>query len=325
MVADTRIPNCFIVGAPKCGTTALNEYLGQHPDIFMARKEMHFLGSDLVGRLHTFTRDTYLQEFANWQDETIGGEASVYYLYSRNAAAEIKAFSPDARIIIMLRNPLEVVYSHYHQLLYIGNEILPTFEEALAAETDRANGMRVPEQCDAPFTLQYRGIAKFGTQVRRYLETFSRDRVHIIIYDDFKRDTQTEFSKVLDFLGVSQELEISFDVINANKRVRSRWLQLFIKHPPFWASNLSKLLGSGIVKQRIRNLLISSNTVHFSREPLSPDTQGILRQELEPEIEQLSTLIDRDLMHWVKFEPESAPSDNLQPIQAGGVGETTSR
>ncbi|NLF38083.1 sulfotransferase, partial [bacterium] len=104
-----RLPDFFIVGAPKSGTTALHAYLGRHPSIFVpARKEPHFFGSDIVSPAFVRDRDAYLSLFAGATTEARVGEASIWYLYSKRAAREIKEFNPDARIIIMLRNPVDM-------------------------------------------------------------------------------------------------------------------------------------------------------------------------------------------------------------------------
>ena len=131
-------PNFFIVGAAKCGTTSLYRYLRQHPDVFMPeQKEPNFFGSDLSYRFPRISQARYLSCFAKAKGETRIGEATTIYLYSEKAAEEIKAFSPEAKIIIMLRNPVDVLYSYHSQQLYSGNEDIPDFEEALRAEVDR--------------------------------------------------------------------------------------------------------------------------------------------------------------------------------------------
>jgi len=144
-----RTPDFFIVGAPKCGTTAMSDYLRQHPEIYMPqRKEPHFFGSDLDAPYPYFIRDKeqYFSLFAEAKDEKRVGEASVWYLYSKRAAFEIKEFCPTASIIIMLRNPVDMIYSLHSQRLFTGNEDIPDFEEALEAEEDRKRGLRIPSR-----------------------------------------------------------------------------------------------------------------------------------------------------------------------------------
>src|SRR5947207_13310329 len=129
-----RRPDFFIVGAPKCGTTAMHQFLAQHPEVFLAPKEVHFFGADLHLENDVQDLSTYLELFADAKNEFRVGEASVWYLYSRHAAKEIKQFSAGSRIIIQLRNPVDMVHSLHSQLLFSGVEDIQDFESALRAE-----------------------------------------------------------------------------------------------------------------------------------------------------------------------------------------------
>src|SRR3972149_11450918 len=122
-----KIPNFFIVGAPKCGTTAMYTYLKQHPEVFMSDlKELHFFGTDHHRINYTpYTKEQYLSFFDGAGDKRRIGEASTSYLYSERAAVEIKEFNPFARIIIMLRNPVDVMYAYHHTNLSGGFEYIP--------------------------------------------------------------------------------------------------------------------------------------------------------------------------------------------------------
>ena len=111
-------PNLFIVGAPKCGTTFLYHYLKQHPEIYFPDfKEPHFFGSDLIRKngAYDLSLNNYKSLFNS--DKKIIGEASTFYIFSKNAAKEIYDFNPDAKIIIMLRNLVDLAYSLHSQLL----------------------------------------------------------------------------------------------------------------------------------------------------------------------------------------------------------------
>ncbi len=186
-ITVTKKPDFFIVGAPKSGTTAMDHYLSLRPDIFMARKEMHFFGKDLGFAPQFYRRDLneYAAEFENWKGQTRCGEGSVWYLFSKQAAEEIKAFNPDARIIIMLRDPVEMLYSLYYTFRWDGNEHLPTFADALAAEDDRRAGRNITRQTYFAPGLVYHDVVRYAEQVRRYFDVFGRDRVKVIIYEDF--------------------------------------------------------------------------------------------------------------------------------------------
>ena len=133
-------PNFFIVGAPKCGTTAMKYYLRQHPDVFMARpvEINNFIRDVDIGPKQT--EEWYLRHFEEAGAARIIGEKSVWHLFSSTAAADIKAFNADARVLIMLRNPVDMIYALHSEFLYGGNDDIREFAQALAAEGDRRQG-----------------------------------------------------------------------------------------------------------------------------------------------------------------------------------------
>ena len=223
-------PNLFLVGAPKSGTTALATYLGEHPDVFMAPWELNFFGTDLSFRTSTgapsrIRLEDYLSTFSSHGAQRYRGDHSVFYLYSGDSH-EIRAFAPDARIVIILRNPVDQMYSEHSELLYQGDEDIPDFATALEAEKkDRALGRRIPAGCRKPFALQYRAVARYHDQVERYLKTFGPARVCVVVHDDLARDTAGEHRRVLEFLQVDPQHEPEFRVVNPNKAVRSATLR----------------------------------------------------------------------------------------------------
>src|SRR3990172_12275584 len=195
-----RNPDFFIAGAPKSGTTAMYMYLKQHPEIFMPeKKESHFFSTDLKSPMFIRDKEIYLSLFSGAKDEKRVGEASVWYLYSKNAASEIKEFSPSASIIIMLRNPVDMLYSQHSQFLYNCNENISSFEEALNAEEDRRRGLRIPPGVHFVESLFYRETVQYTEQVERYFNIFGRENVHIIIYDDFRNNTANVYRESLRF------------------------------------------------------------------------------------------------------------------------------
>ena len=298
-----RKPDFFIVGAPKCGTTSMSEYLKQHPDVFVSEpNEPHFFGADLQShwsdRFDRYRdREKYLSLFDDARDEKRAGEASPWYLYSRRAASEIKQFNPSASIIIMLRDPVAMVYSLHGQQLYNGNEDIFDFEAALDAEEERRNGRQLPKTAHNPAALLYRDTARYTEQVRRYFEVFGRERVHIIIFDDFIGDTQGVYRETLEFLGVAPDFQPGFEIHNPAKSIRSPVLHRFtVARPEF----LSKI--KWILPYSLRRMVIGSlegfNVRKESRPPMSPELRALLNQEFQVEVESLSTLLGRDLTHW---------------------------
>lgn len=283
------------------------EYLAAHPDIYMAKKEMHVFGADLQfsRRFYRRNQTEYLAEYANWNGQQRGGEASVWYLFSKQAATEIREFNPDARIIIMLRNPVDMLYSLYHQFRFDGNEHLPTFEEALAAEPDRRVGRRIRRRTYFKQGLAYRDCARYCDQVQRYFEAFGRDQVHVITYDDFASDPQDTYDQALEFLGVgADQTDREFGVINGNKVIRSRLLWAFLSDPHVrrFALALRKRLPRSIVRllYRTEARLWALNTRFVGRSALSPEVSASLKKDFTQDVERLSGLLERDLTHWTR-------------------------
>ena len=281
------------------------EYLSSHPAIYMPTKEMHFFGSDLHFGRRFYRRDleAYLAEYAAWDGQGRAGDASVWYLLSHKAAAEIKAFNPDSSIIIMLREPVEMLYSLYYQLRFDANEHLPTFEEALAAESDRKAGRRLSRDAYLSQGLIYRGIAQYTEQVSRYFEAFGRDRVRVITYDEFACDTRATYQGTLEFLGVNTaHFPGNFKVINACKRVKSKMLRAVLADPLVrcLAISVSLRVGQPVFRalRRLESRLWRLNTRESKRPPLRPETRAQLTREFAPEIERLSALLGRDLTYW---------------------------
>jgi hypothetical protein len=295
-----RKPDFFIVGAPRSGTTALASYLGQHPRIFMpGLQDIYYFGSDLPFFVERkISRESYLSIFQAARDGQEIGEASRWYLYSKRAAEEIHRFQPEARIIIMLRNPVDMMYSMHGHRLLLGAEDIPDFEAALDAEPRRKSTGDVPHHLGMRESVFYREIARYVPQVERYFRAFGRDRVHIIIFDDLASDTGNVYRETLRFLGVSQEFRPEFPVVNAYRRVRNPRFTRRLVRPPKWLLRIVTGSMSRSVQHylflRITNLL----AVRALRPSMDPGLRHRLQAEFKPEIERLGGLIGRDLGIW---------------------------
>ncbi|OGL47193.1 MAG: hypothetical protein A2W05_04500 [Candidatus Schekmanbacteria bacterium RBG_16_38_10] len=294
------MPEFFIVGAPKCGTTAMQEYLRQHPNIFMPdMKEINHFADDLLKQDDLFlSRERYLSLFAGGGRNRLIGEASVYYLFSKNAHLNIKSFCPIAKIIVMLRNPVDVLHSRHSQLVYNGDENILDFEASLAAEEKRRKGEMIPPNIRIERKLLHREVVKFTEQVKRYLDTFGRNNVHIIIYDDFKRDTGRVYRETLRFLNIDTGFQPDFKVINPNKRIRIKALQHFLKTPPPSVRLIGKLLLPQSFRHVFVNRLEKLNTQYIARQSMSPELRTRLQEDFASEVKSLSELLRRDLTHW---------------------------
>lgn len=294
-----RRPDFFIVGAPKTGTTALYRYLAAHPDVFVpSQKEQNFFGSDLTFRYGHISETEYLTHFAGAEGQRRVGEASVWYLYSRRAAVEIHEFAPDARIIAMLRDPVDLLHSLHSELVFNGYEVLEDFEGALAAEPRRRQGVDIPTTAHPVEALFYREVVRFAEQLERWFDVFGRERVHVILYDDLAADPAGVYADVLAFLDLDPGFgPAEFRVVNPNKTVHSRRLQRALVRPalPFRAL--------GVLSRPLADRLIDGlkelNRRHQARAPLDPELEQRLRLELAPGIDRLADLLGRDLDAWL--------------------------
>jgi hypothetical protein len=292
-------PDFFIVGAFKSGTTALYEYLRRHPQVFMPfLKEPHYFGDDLTRHYGRMSLPEYLALFRDARPGQRVGEASTWYLYSTTAPGQIAEFAPKAQIIILLRNPVDVMYAQHSQLRFRADEDLADFASALEVEPARRHGERLPPPPARPETLFYRHSVHFADQVERYLRTFGRDRVHIVLFDDLVGDTAAAYRAVLEFLDVDPTFQPDFGVHNESKRVRSGALQRLVYNPPGPVRGAARVLRRYPLVHRARDVVLGMNSRAEERKPMDPRLRAELLEEFAPEIERLSTVIDRDLSAW---------------------------
>jgi len=253
------IPNFFIVGAPKCGTTALSRYLGQHHNIFISTpKEPHFFASDFKNHRAIGSFEEYQKLFATCSREHLAvGEASVWYLYSQVAVRNIFDFNKQSKIIVMLRNPIDLVYSLHSQHIYAFYEDREQFQTAWELQEERSRGQKIPRMCRQPELLQYGKVGKLGEQLERVLEIFPRCQVKMILFDDFKAETKRVYVDVLSFLGVPDDQREDFPVINQNKAHRLMWLSQILQNrnngPAFWLKYIRGSLNIKFLVERAYN------------------------------------------------------------------------
>ncbi|HLX87141.1 MAG TPA: sulfotransferase [Acidimicrobiales bacterium] len=302
-------PNVFIVGAPKAGTTALAQFLGSHPDVFVADKELSFFGADLDFRTRRgapwrITWEAYAAWFAGHEAERCRVDRSVFYLWSQHAAEEIHAFDPSSRIIVLVRNPVDQMHSEHSEMLFQGEEDIADFATALAAEPDRLQGRRIPAACQHVMGLYYRDLARYAGQIERYLHVFGPAQVHVVVHDDLRADAAGTYRGVLEFLGVDRSHTPAFEEVNANKQVRSVALRRTLRSGSPGLRRAARLVVRGAgARARVRRALHDLNTSSRPRAAIDPGLRAILTQEFEPEVRRLESLLGRELPAW--HVPES--------------------
>jgi len=299
------IPNFFIIGAPKCGTTALSEYLRMHPHIgFSIPKEPNYFCDDLSPRFRNFhTENDYLTSCFGHCEHTkpiAVGEASVWNLFSKTAVANIQKLNPEAKYIVMVRNPIDMVYSLHSQHLIAMYENVRDFGKAWRLQQKRAAGQNIPKLCDDPLLLQYAEVAKIGIQIQRFFERVPEERRMVIVFDDFIRDTSKIYLQVLQFLDVYTDLRCTFERVNDNKKYFSRHLHEFTFNPPDIIIEPYLLIKRiiGIENLGIMPLIRKMNIHKSSRKPLSDHMKETLLREFSEDIDLLAILLNRDLSSW---------------------------
>ena len=297
------LPNFFIVGAARSGTTSLYYYLAEHPDVYMSYvKEPGYFGSDLTKTPNEFLvleKGAYLDLFRYAGGKPIRGEASVYYLISKMAAQEIYEFNPNARILMILRNPVDMLYSYHSQMHLIGHEDISDFEQALAAEADRRQGRRIPNSVVVPEALYYSEVARYHSQVERFLRTFPQDQLKIVLYDDLVGKPEETYFSILDFIGVRRVAPKSYAAVNAYKRPRSTTLAAMIQRPPKVARFFLGAIPQPYRFKLLARSLVTLNSRNGTRQPLLPERKRQLTDSFADDIRKLAVLIDRDLSGWL--------------------------
>jgi hypothetical protein len=305
-----RVPDFFIVGHAKCGTTALYEMLGTHPGIFMPElKEPLYFATDLrlrfqrraAGSLPTELED-YLALFEPAGPDQLVGEASSSYLWSREAARGIAALRPDAKIIAILREPASFLRSLHLQLLQNHIETEKDLRRALELEADRREGRRIPKRSVRPQALLYSERVHYVEQLRRYHEVFPPEQVLVLIYDDFRKDNAGTVRRVLRFLEVQDDVPVGVREANPTVRMRSQRLDDAVHAVSVGVGPVSrtvKAVVKAVAPERLRRRALSSahQRLVLGR-PGSEDEllSAELRQRFRGEVLALSEYLDRDLV-----------------------------
>lgn len=295
-------PNFFIIGAPKAGTTSLAKYLESHPNCYLSsNKEPHYFSTDVEVPISVRSRKAYFKLFQGAGKEHLAvGEGSVHYLQSRDACKNIYSYDKNARLIAMLRNPVDLVYSYHLYRVQMDLEWDIDMETAWNLQDPRARGENIPKIRQTPNTYHYKDVASLGDQVERLLACFPRKQIKFIFNEDFAAQPKRIYEKVLDFLEVPQNGKQDFHRFNAYRNFKSvRLHQALNSLSPFTASvarSVKKTLGLdriGIMP-KIRNW----NLVSTQKRPLAPEFRAMLVEEFRADVEKLSQILNRDLSHW---------------------------
>ena len=295
-----KYPNFLIIGVQKAGTTSIYNYLGQHPQVYMSPiKETNFLEKDWekVGKEQSLynsngidTWEKYCQLFAGAKDEIALGEASPNYLFHYKSSVErILKYVPEAKLIAILRNPIERAYSDY--LMHIRDEI----GEQLSLKAE------IELRPRSSFLLK-KGF--YSTQLQYYFEHFDKSQIKIYLYDDLKANPVKLMQDLYKFIGVDNSFYPDMsEKVQTAQIPKSRLVnKLLRKQNPvrsFVAKNL-KLFLPEAQRQKLRSQLIKLNSDGKDKAKLNQEERKILQDLYQEEIVSLQELIGRDLSSWLK-------------------------
>lgn len=290
-----RLPNFFILGAAKAGTTALFDLLAMHPEVYVPKvKEPHFFSSEPV-----FDEgiEWYVEtHYGDAQSFSARGDATPHYLFYEKAAVRIADLLPVShhRFIVMLRNPVDRAYSLYWNMIHDGFEEA-SFEEAIELESRRSFA-----ECErlGRIRLQYLESGLYAKQLRAWYRHFDPSRFLIVLHEDFSRDPQAVVDAVTEFLGIhSLTLPERPQRSNAASLPRSRRLQNFMRRPNRVRHWLGKLVPFQL-KRSIATAILARNRRAFSYPPMRPETRSKLTEYFRQDVTELEQMIGCSLDAW---------------------------
>ncbi|MDZ7668728.1 MAG: sulfotransferase [Gammaproteobacteria bacterium] len=307
----------MIVGAPKCGTTSMAQYLNEHPHVHMIRGEPHYFATDLRYNSPPMTERQYLRLCRATGGKPVCGERSTWYLYSRVAAAHLHQLNPQARIIAIIRNPADMLYSlHAHYMQRTGCEDQSDLMSAMALETYRRRGHAVPAGARFPQMLYYSEIPRYSEQLQRYFHHFGREQVHVILFDDVRSDPETVYRRTLEFLDLDSDYRPEFRVYNRSAPVRDTWLRRLWKRGT-WRYHVRSMIPQRLHDARVERRR-RRREMDAGRQPWPPmpcELRAHLTEQFRDEIARLEDLLQRDLSAWRSHQhstsPHPLPKDGL--------------
>jgi hypothetical protein len=275
----------FIIGAPKCGTSSLASWLAEHPSVFMSPlKEPHYYSVDLANRaVRSAAQYAALFKSAGCQHVALG-EASTWYLYSQAAIPAIEREHPDARYIVMTRDPVAMAHSLHHHNLRVLHEDQPDFETAWNMQPERALGQLIPKTCVEPSFLQYHKACRLGSMVNRLLDIVPAERIFHVALESMQAYPGRVYRSTLEFLGVPDDNRSEFPLFNPARGHRSRLLQETIRAGARVKRRLGFVRAFGLAQL---------NEIRLPKARLTPEFVNRLEAAFADEIYQLNETLKK--------------------------------
>jgi hypothetical protein len=295
------LPNTYIIGAAKAGTTSLYDLLAQHPDVYFSfdKEPMFFSRDDYYSRGIDWYKQTYFSEAGNY---SIIGEATPHYLYwGEKVAGRIRSaysrISP--KFLVILRNPIERAYSWYWNMKMEGRESL-SFSEAIRSEEER-----VISNWDEIFpygamTYGYIRGGEYSRQIESFSSVFGAENLHVMFLDDLRKDPDKLLSELCGFLGIDRNFQFVLEKSNLASMPKNRYLHTFLKNRS-WIKDVLKPFIPYRLRYKMKTDLIKINLDPYKYPPMEQNDYIYLCERFIPEIKAVEKLTGRDLSKWLQI------------------------
>jgi hypothetical protein len=312
LTKQASMPNLLILGAAKSGTSSLYRYLSQHPQVFMSRfKEPTFFvwegreydirgpGVEEIGKGMVKDIDSYLRLFSDARHQRIRGEASTGYLHTPGVAERIRHHVPEAKLMAILRNPIDRAYSAFLHARRSGLEPISNFEEALDDEPHRVRTGWIG-------LTTYATVGMYAEQLERYLAIFPCQQIRVYLFEDLVRDPVGLAQDAFRYLGVDDSYEPETSIVNRGSAVRS--VQL--------ASVFNRLRASSFGRRSALGRSARAMVGRLNEQPkgqLAPNVRRRLAAVFETDVDKLSRLLGRDVSSWLEGRTVVAHHPGVEP------------
>ena len=282
----------FIIGAPKCGTTTLYDWLNQTSSVYMSPiKEPHSFSSDIPGDIPMSNYDALFSGVS--EDHVAIGEASTWYLRSEVAVPGILKRWPDAKFIVCARNPAEMAWSMHAHHIFKGEEVERDFMKAWSLQPSRECGANIPAMMRNPIKLQYKKACSIGEMLTHLYRVVDANNVHVVFLDDLKSSPLKSYHDVIEHIGARNDA-IS---LGAKNTARKRAYPL-LHRVMTQSARLKKTLRIPKFNTGIGKWIQQKNQKDNSDNVIPNDVRSFLIEEFARDIEVLEGLTQRNLSHW---------------------------
>jgi hypothetical protein len=295
---DVKLPNFVIIGAAKCGTTSLFQYLKQHHDVYLpVKKELHYFTYDHLSRnaggpsgsraldFACATREEYESHYREAASHVAIGEVSPSYFYFSEVSERIATELGRPKIVATLRDPVQKAYSQYMHLVRDNLETLPFFDALMAEQERIAAGW--------PAMWRYAESSLYADRIRKYLDVFGEDSVKIILFEELSKDPRRVLDDLSDFLKIASHEGIDTSrVYNRSGQPRSRFLaDVLARQNPVTAAARRWLPEE--LRDRVKHAMLNLNTGR--KETIDDRSRSYLREYFAGDLRELEGILGRRL------------------------------